>query len=242
MRRRRPRILIATSYGRNERFLMDEATLPADYVTSVVRAGGTPVPVPPMEDGPAWRELVALGDGVLIVGGLDLDPARYGQAAHPKTVQTPTLRQEADARLLRWAERRQRPVLAVCLGIQSLNVYRGGTLVQDISDQVAGVIGHQREPGEPRPRHPVRIDPASRLAKIVGATELSVNTSHHQAIAELGRHLEAVAWSADGIVEAAEDDRPDRFILAVQWHPEELWREKGHLALFKSLVSASRRP
>ena len=238
---RRPTILIATSYREDEANpAAAEAMLRDNYVQAVVAAGGVPILVPPMADSTAWLNLVSLGDGVLLVGGLDLDPARYGQAAHPKTVVAPRFRQEADLRLLDWAKRTHRPVMAVCLGIQTLNVHRGGTLVQHVPDRFADAVQHHVEPDCPRPRHDVRIEPGSRLAEIVGATVLSVNSGHHQAIDVLGQRLRPVAWSADGLVEAVEDERRSRFALGVQWHPEELCAEPPHLALFEALVRASR--
>jgi len=241
----RPTILIATSY----RVTTDvppagEVLLPADYVTSIVKAGGEPLLVPPVAApgaDAAWRQLVARGHGLLLVGGADLDPAAYGRKRHPQTVLTPRIRQEADARLAAWADRRRMPTLGICLGAQTLAVHRGGTLIQHLPDVAASYQAHARPEGDPRPRHPVRIDPTSRLAAIVGARPLNVNTSHHQAIDQPGRHLRAVAWFDDRLIEAVEDPRPDRFFLGVQWHPENLHRERRHLALFAALVAEARR-
>ena len=240
MSSRRPVILVATSYGLNRHGTLHQILLPEDYVSSVVAAGGVPLLVPPMADGPAWRRWVRTGDALMVVGGPDIDPAAYGHKPHPKTVPAPPKRLAADARLVAWADRRRLPVLGICLGIQTLVVHRGGTLFQHIPDDVPGALQHHRDPRSKRPRHMVRIDPASRLARIVGHRALSVNTSHHQAADSPGRHLRPVAWATDGIVEAVEDDRPDRFVLGVQWHPETLPRAKRHGALFRALVKAAR--
>lgn len=242
MSTRRPVILVASSTGLTASGDA-EARLLMDYAVSVARAGGAPLVVPPLPDGPAWRRLVSVGDGVLVTGGPDINPARYGRRKHPKTNLLPPEREEADFRLVAWADRRRRlPVMGICLGAQVLAVHRGGTLIQDIPDERPDALEHRRlAPKGPRPRHTVRIDPASRLARIVGRAPLSANTSHHQGIDQPGRRLRPVAWSSDGIIEALEDGRPDRFYLAIQWHPEELWREKRHLALFRALVRAAAR-
>ena len=238
---RRPMILVATSYGPDRYGTLQQVVLPEDYVTSVVAAGGVPLLVPPLADGPARRRLLRDGDALMVVGGADVDPAAYGRKRHPKTVPAPRKRLEADAQLVAWADRRRLPVLGICLGVQTLVVHRGGTLIQHIPDQAPGARVHHRDPRRKRRRHPVTIDPGSRLARIVGHGALSVKTSHHQAAESPGRHLRPVAWAPDGIIEAVEDDRPGRFFLGVQWHPEELYREKRHLALFEALVREARR-
>jgi putative glutamine amidotransferase len=238
---RKPVILIATSSGHDSNELLDQATLPQDYVTSVIRAGGLPLLVPPLPEGPTWRRLVALGDGVLTVGGFDINPKAYGQKPHPETRQALADRQKADARIIAWADRRKMPVFAICMGIQAINVHRHGTLVQHIPDRWSDALEHRRTPGQVRLRHAVTLAPGSRLAKVLGPRSLSVNSSHHQAVDVLGRHLKPVAWSKDGIIEAIEDDRPDRCFFGVQWHPENLYRERRHLALFRTLVREARR-
>jgi gamma-glutamyl-gamma-aminobutyrate hydrolase PuuD len=237
---RQPTILIATSFRKDQDNASAEAFIRNDYVRAVAKAGGVPILVPPMVGGQAWIDLVTLGDGALLVGGLDLDPASYGQEKHPKTEIASHFRQEADLRLLTWVKRTHRPVMGICLGAQVLNVFRGGTLVQHVPDRFGDAVQHQSEPGQPRPRHDVRIEPESRLAEIVGATTLSVNSGHHQALDAIGQHLRPVAWSADGVVEAVEDDRRSRFALGLQWHPEELCHEPPNLALFEALVKAAR--
>ncbi len=237
---KRPTILVATSYVLDT-YSRPAVQLPATYVSSVIKAGGVPLLVPPMEDGPAWRHLVNQGDALLLVGGADIDPAAYGQKPHPKTKVTLPERQAADARLFAWADRRKLPIMGICLGIQTVAVARGATLIQDIPDEWPGAIEHACDPSPKAwPRHPVRIDPNSQLARIVGGTELSVNSHHHQGLASPGRNMRAVAWSPDGIIEATEDVRADRFVLGIQWHPERICDEPPHLALFKKLVHEAR--
>ncbi len=235
----RPTILIATSHTVKKKLHLEEITLPVDYLTSVVAAGGLPLLVPPM-DGPgsaaAWRHLARAGHGLLVVGGLDIDPKAYGQKPHAKTVVSAAVRQQADLRLLGWADRRRLPTLAVCMGIQTMAVHRGGTLIQHLPQVDPKFQRHIRPAGQKPLRHIVRIDPGSRLARIVGRETLSVNSSHHQAVDRPGRCLRPVAWSGDGLIEAIEDQRTDRFFLGLQWHPESLHREPRHLAFFKALV------
>jgi len=240
---KRPTILIATSYLVKKKPHQEEITLPVDYVSSIVAAGGLPLLVPPMEGkggGPTWRQLVSTGDALLVVGGFDIDPKTYGQKRHPKTVLTAAVRQEADLRLLRWADRRRVPTLAICLGIQTMAVHRGGTLIQHLPEVDPKLQRHIQPAGRKPPRHTVRIDPHSGLAGIVGRRPLSVNSSHHQAVDRPGRHLKPVAWFGDRLIEAVEDERTDRFFLGVQWHPENLYKERRHLALFRALVREAR--
>ncbi len=245
---RRPAILIATSFRQKQSLPFEEITLPAGYVAAIERAGGLPILVPPMADGPAWRELAALGKGVLLVGGYDIDPAMYGQAVHPKTNITPLSRTRADCRLVQWADEHNLPLMGVCLGMQTINVCRGGTLNQHVPDDGQQFGVHLKPNDQSRSFHNVRVEIGSRLADIVKTLEMDVNrgrhkgirievnSSHHQAVQKLGRNLCPTAWAEDELVECIEDPRPDRFVLGVQWHPEELLSTALHLALFETLV------
>jgi len=214
--------------------------LGADYYHSVLLADGLPLLLPPVEEelvGPLLNQVSAL----LFTGGADVDPAAYGQEPHPKTSPLDPTRNRFELALAHLAAERAMPMMGICLGCQLLNVALGGTLYQHIPEQVPSALSHSPEKCGPRTYHQVRIAPDSRLARIVGATDLEVNSSHHQAIRELARPLRAVAWSDDGVVEAAES-RDDRFILTIQWHPENLAAKHAeHLALFQALVKAAKR-
>lgn len=181
-------------------------------------------------------------DGILLPGSdSDVDPLRYNREPHPLLGSVQTIKDETDALVLEEVERRGTPLLAICFGMQILNVTRGGTLIQDIASQMPDAIKHQQ--GAPRDRrsHRVRLLGGSLLARLAGAESTVVNSHHHQAIETLGRELVATAWTSDGLVEAVEDPRGDRFVLAVQWHPEIAWHvDEMSQALFNRFVEAAR--
>ena len=232
-----PIIGITTGYAEDGR---PTCALPAAYVDSVLLAGGLPVLLPPVEGEGLVGRLLDRVSGVLFAGGADVDPAAYGAEPHRKTALLHPRRNSFELALARLAARRSVPMMGICLGCQMLNVALGGTLYQHIPDQIASPLPHS--PGQPGERvyHQVTIDPNSHLAAILGTTALEVNSSHHQSIRGLAPELRAVAWSRDGVIEAAEA-RDQRFIVAIQWHPENLAAERPqHRALFEALVAAAR--
>jgi putative glutamine amidotransferase len=208
--------------------------LPAGYATFVQRAGGLPMLLPPGAPDPvdAARETVAALDGLLVAGGADLDPALYGAEPGPHTGPLRPDRDRWESALLRAALDRDLPVLAVCRGMQLLNVLRGGTLVQHLPEAV-GHDGHAREPGR-MGRHAVRLAPGSLPERLLGA-EAEVRTYHHQAVGALGTGIEAAGWAADGTVEAVVLTGR-AFVLGVQWHPE----AGDDPRLFEALVARAR--
>lgn len=209
---------------------MTAALLPYTYVDHVVRAGGQPVILPPAGDPAA---LAGRLDGLILAGGGDVDPARYGAAPHERTSHVRTFRDDAETRLARMALERGIPFLGVCRGLQVLNVALGGSLRQHLPD-VVGHGGHAPAPGR-FGRMPVRPVPGSRLAKILGSESVDVAHYHHQAADRLGSGLTATAHAEDGTVEAVElEDHP--FALAVQWHPE----ADDESPLFEELVRQTR--
>ena len=212
------------------------------YVSAVEAAGGVPIMLPSVDADLASAVLDAV-DGLVVTGGEDVDPTRYGEVAHPKT-QPPDLRRDAfEIAALLEADDRDMPVFCVCRGLQVLNVARGGSLIQDIPDQVDGHPEHARPDAYFEVVHEVSVEPDTHLSEIFsGADRVGVNTAHHQAAERLGRGLRTSAWAPEGFPEALEDERPERFLVAVQWHPEALVeRYPEHLAPFRALVDAASR-
>lgn len=209
------------------------------YGEAVYHAGGAPVYIPLIPESDFIEALIGKLDGVLLSGSnSDVDPLRFDQAPHVKLGPVVYERDETDSLLLRACEARKIPVLGICYGMQALNVYRGGTLFQDLESQIEEVIKHQQAGPYGRPSHSVKIKDESILAILAGSTAVRVNSHHHQGVDQLGKDLEPIAWSADGLVEAVINTRPDHFMLGVQWHPEAGW-EKDPLsqALFKHFIA-----
>jgi putative glutamine amidotransferase len=220
----------------------ERAYVNSAYLHAVQQAGGVPVPLPPQLSAASLQRLAGLLHGLLLTGGGDMDPALFGQPPHPRLYDVAPSRDTLETSVLNRSLARGVPVLAVCRGVQVLNVALGGTLYQDVATEPGTQIPHgQKEPRD-QPTHKVKITPGSRLAETLGTDEVEVNSMHHQAIHRLGRGLTAVAWAPDQLVEGAEISDPARFVLGVQWHPEEL---VGHSEparrLFSALVDAARK-
>jgi len=205
------------------------------YLRAIQEAGGVPVLLPPPLDGESGRALFPRVHGLLLTGGGDVDPARYGESPHASVCEVAPLRDSLEVAATRAALDAGRPILAICRGLQLLNVALGGTLYQDVATDPAGPISHAQTEPRDRPTHAVKLDPGSRLAEVMGADALEVNSMHHQAARAPGRGLVAVAWAPDQVVEGLELADPSRFVLAVQWHPEELI---GHSEAARRLFSA----
>lgn len=207
------------------------------YVDAVVAAGGVALLLPAVAPDDVDDVLDGL-DGVVLTGGGDVAPSRYGEEPLPETSGVDPLRDEFDLTLVRTALARDVPVLAICRGMQVTNVALGGSLVQ----HVPAVVGteHSLLDAPTDPAHDVELAPDSRLAAALGVTQLKVNSMHHQAVLEPAPGLRAVAWAGDGTVEAVEpeDGRP---LVAVQWHPELMVEHREQQALFAQLVSAAAR-
>ena len=173
-------------------------------------------------------------DALLLTGGSDVNPQLYGEAAHPETEEPENDRDQMEIQLVRVALKRDMPILAICRGLQVLNVVQGGTLIQHLEGHV------ERTPDAGKPAHNVNIIPQSKLAEIVGSELLAVNSRHHQAIARLGEGLTVTARAqADGVIEAVEL-QGQRFVIAVQWHPEnQAPTDSRQLKLFQALATAA---
>jgi putative glutamine amidotransferase len=213
--------------------------LPDRYVTKVAAAGAVPVLLPPIA---GIDEVIGRLDGIVLSGGGDIDPARYGARRDPHCGPANADRDDAELALLDAALAGRLPVLGICRGLQVLNVARGGTLHQHLPDLV-GNESHSPHPGG-YGTHEVSVAPGSRLAAILNRTDLTdhlpvvVPTHHHQAIDRLGTGLMATAWATDGTIEAVElDPAQQPFAVAVQWHPE----AGDDLSLFRALAVAAAR-
>jgi putative glutamine amidotransferase len=211
------------------------------YSEAVEAAGGVPVHLSLIPKAEYVETVLDKLDGVLLPGSAsDVDPLRYGREPQRKLGEVHPLRDETDALVLSEVERRAMPLLAICYGLQIWNVARGGTLIQDIESQMPEAIGHEQ--GAPRGRrsHRVRLLAESGLSRLAGGESALVNSHHHQAIEIVGEGLRATAWTADGLIEALEDQRIDRWAQGVQWHPEIEWEQDVFSEnLFKSFVAAA---
>lgn len=194
------------------------------YVDAILRAGGAPLLIPPVQDEETLRVLYERLDGVLFAGGGDIEPTHYGHDAHAKLGMIDQMRDDAELPMARWAVAEGKPVLGICRGVQVLNVALGGTLWQDIPSQIDTELQHnlsyEREDWT-HLAHEMRIDPDSRLRTLLGVERMTINSMHHQSVQAIAPGLRAVAWAPDGVIEALEGTN-EGFVLGVQCHPEAL--------------------
>ncbi len=208
--------------------------LQRDYSEAVFAAGGLPVLIPLIAAPDYAATLIERLDGVLLSGsGSDVDPARYGAARHARLGPVHAERDSTDFGLIELAAQTRKPLLGVCFGTQALNVALGGSLIQHLETPIAH---SDRETA-----HRVLVEPDSTLARLGGAGEHTVNTSHHQALDRVGRGLRVTAHAPDGTIEAVEGEGGGRFLVGVQWHPERIWQHSAiSRALFEELVRQAR--
>lgn len=197
-----------------------------DYAEAVEAAGGTPIHIALIPKDEFITDVVSTLDGVLLPGSAsDVDPGYWNEDPHPKLGRVVPEKDKTDAMVLVEVEKRALPVFGICFGMQSLNVSRGGSLIQDIESDVKEPVQHQQ--GIPRDRnsHSIKITAGSIIEKALGVGSLTtkVNSHHHQAIRNVGKNLRPIAWANDGIIEGVEDTREGRFAVGVQWHPELSW-------------------
>lgn len=193
------------------------------YVWAVENAGGIPIMLPVTRDPDAIARYLGLLDGLLLSGGVDVAPSYFGEEPHPQLGTVDDDRDTTELPLIRDALAQDMPVFAICRGIQSLNVALGGTLIQDIPSQTPSAIHHQQSDiGIPRSQtsHSVRVVPGSRLHSIIGVEEMQTNSFHHQSLKQVAEGLVVTAAAPDGIIEAIESPA-HRYVVAVQFHPEE---------------------
>ncbi len=223
-----------TTYGRSAD---NRYTLPVEYLDAVRRAGGVPVLLAPGE--PHWATVLDVLDALILTGGGDIDPGRYGGRHLQTSYGVDQERDTLELALARHVIASGMPTLGICRGAQILNVVQGGTLIEHIPDEIGETVLHRAPPREPIP-HSVRLKPQSRLAQILGRDEINVTSWHHQAPRNVAAGFEVVAHAPDGTIEAIEmPDHP--WLVAVQWHPE-LTAASDPLQqrLFDAVVEATR--
>jgi putative glutamine amidotransferase len=213
--------------------------LNAGYIDAIVAGWGIPVLLPPLrKDNVA--EVDALLDtvaGVILTGGADMDPRRNGQAMTAAVMPMAARREDADRHLLARIFERKTPVLGIGLGMQQINVFAGGTLHLHLPVDNPKAMPHYDQTGAPH-RHMVLIEPNTRLDEIYGTQELRVNSTHHQAVNQLGKKMRVAAKAPDGVIEAVEADDSDWFCVGVQWHPEADTASALDMQLFESFIQA----
>ena len=229
--------VVGRRMGKIDKWPHSHATVsPRGYLDAVSRAGGRPVVIDPYGESSGLLDRV---DGLMLTGGADVDPDCYGQAPHAKTYGVDRRADDFEIPLVRDSLARAMPTLAICRGLQVLNIALGGTLHQHILDD-SGVAAHGR-PGEPNGgrEQEVTVEAGTHLAKVMGSTSVVASCHHHQSVDRVGTGLRVVARADDGIVEALELDNADGFLLAVQWHPEDTAAtDPAQQHLFDALIAA----
>ncbi len=214
-----------------------------DYLESVRRAGGEPRVLNPLCDKP--ERVIGEIAGLLLTGGVDVDPARYGEEREATVTSVEMDRDEFEFGMLTAARETAIPVFGICRGLQVMNVAFGGSLFQDIAAQMAGILEHTLPTPPCGIAHEVWVSKGSRLwalmqEKMVDADTCSVNSRHHQAVKRLAPGFEVTATAPDGVIEAIECANGSTFCLGVQWHPENFWRTGEFRPLFEGFIDACR--
>lgn len=211
------------------------------YTTALASLGLIPMVLPPIDPALAVPAL-ARADGLVLTGGEDVDARHFGEEPHPATDEPHAARDACELALARAAFEQRIPTLAICRGAQVMNIALGGSLVQDIPSQVPGALAHSPEGRRAERVHQVDLEPRSRLASVLAATRVATNSSHHQSVGRVASDLRVTARAEDGIIEGAESRDDGWWMLAVQWHPEELTStpEDWDRRLFQAFADAVR--
>lgn len=241
----RPLIAITTTTYAGSEYRVPQVMLGAPYVQAIEAMDAVPLLLTPLHGRESIERILDEADGLVLTGGEDVDPARYGQRPHEELEAINRERDAMELCALEGAIRRGLPTLAICRGFQIMNVCFGGTLYQDIPSQRPGDIIHEQKAPIGHRWHGAAVEPGSRLAAIFGDTELFINSFHHQGIARLGAGLRPLVWADDGLIEGAEAiDHP--WMIGVQWHPERREAQSPHdpddpdRRLLQAFISAAR--
>lgn len=227
-----------TTYNTKNKFERDIAAVQHTYIRAVTQAGGIPILIPAILQEDELNELYGHLQGILFSGGGDISLKYFEGENHPSIHEVDENRDVTELSLLRQSVQHEKPFLAICRGLQVMNVALGGTLHTHIPDQIPNSLKHDNQDFK-LISHPVNIDEESSMAEIFGETLLHVNSLHHQAIKDLASNLRIVGHAPDGVIEAVElPDHP--YALGVQWHPEWLTDQPAMQKLFKSFVDASK--
>jgi putative glutamine amidotransferase len=236
----RPRIGINADFVAAGKVTCAHARLNAGYFDAVLTAGGLPIILPPLAREAEIDALLDLVDGVLLSGGLDMDPRRQQQPSHAAVQPMAERREENDRYLVRRALERRVPVLGIGVGMQQLNAACGGSLYLHLPEDLPRAMPHFDPTGGPH-RHAVLLEPDTRLDEIYGGGEIRVNSHHHQAVRQPGAGLRVSARAPDGVIEAIEATDADWFCVGVQWHPESETASALDMQLFECFIQASLR-
>jgi putative glutamine amidotransferase len=236
--RPRPTIGINADFTTSPKTGVSFARVPIGYVDSIAKAGGVPIILPPLTKDMELEPMLNRLDGIVLTGGLDLDPRRAGQPMHRSIIPMPERREASDRRLLEAIIDEQLPVLAIGVGMQHLNVLCGGTLYMHLPEEHPKSLPHFDPTGSAH-RHTVMVEPNTRLDEIYGGGELRVNSAHHQAVKTVAPKMRVSALSPDGVIEAIEAVEPDWFCIGVQWHPEADTASALDMQLFECFVQAT---
>jgi putative glutamine amidotransferase len=236
----RPLIGVTSDYVAASKSTAAQVRLHPGYCDSIVAAGGLPLILPPFGKGPELESLLERCAGVVLSGGLDIDPRRWGMPTHPAVQPMPERREDNDKAVLRHVLQHHLPVLGIGVGMQQLNVAMGGTLFLHLPEDMPRAMPH-REPGGGPHRHLVLLEPGSRMEEIYGGVEIRVNSSHHMAVRQPAKGLRVGAKAPDGVIEAIEGTNCEWFCVGVQWHPESETASALDMQLFECFVQACAR-